>query len=521
MAPGNTSRFLRFLPWGVVAAGLAFQVFLAFSPLPLLLTELVPDDAFYYFQIARNIVGGLGSTFDGVNMTNGYHPLWMLVLLPVFAMFSVGGTADVAPVHAALVVGALLSAATGALLLAVMRRYTDDTRIHAFALFLWFFNPHVIYESLNGLETPLSLFLLAALLLSLVRWREAQTPSRLAALGIIGGLAMLARLDNALYIAAALAWILWRDRTAHGLRHALVAGFAAALVVAPWFMWNALTLGMFFTSASVTATVVNHALVYQDNGAGLFQTLKAAVYTTDHALRATLAQTGAPAAFLLLAGAALWQWLADRRERSSKDTPAEGAFAFGFALVFMANAAIRWTMRSWYFIAVAFAPPLLAAWFLARMSRRARVPSLVLVAAALVIAGVFFVNWERDLHQRQRAQAEMYAAAQWLNDNAPDGTVIGVFNAGVQGYFSRHRVINLDGLVNNAASAAIVDGRLWEYIADSGVGYISDFPTYMTYRYHSFFGESDVLSHLFEIHRVSLGAHARGDDGIHIYRLIR
>ncbi|MGZ4726103.1 MAG: hypothetical protein ACXWB2_00140, partial [Acidimicrobiales bacterium] len=38
------------------------------------------DDAFYYFGIARNVAHGHGSTFDGIDPTNGYHPLWMLVL---------------------------------------------------------------------------------------------------------------------------------------------------------------------------------------------------------------------------------------------------------------------------------------------------------------------------------------------------------------------------------------------------------------------------------------------------------
>lgn len=520
MTPGTASRVLRFLPWGVVAAGLALQVFLALSPLPVLLVELVPDDGFYYFQIARNIVDGLGSTFDGVYPTNGYHPLWMLVLLPLFAVFSAGGVADVAPVHAALVVAALLSATTGVLLLAIMRRYTDDARIHAFALFLWFFNPHVIYESLNGLETALSLSLLAGLLLSLTRFAERATRGRLATAGVVGGLAMLARLDNAFYIVAALCWLLWRDRTLRGLRHAVAAGMIAAAVVLPWFLWNAYALGMFFTSASVTATVVNHHLVYQDNGEGLFQTLKAAVYTTDHALRATLVQTGAPALFLLAAGAALALAVSRRRDGQGT-TPAEGVFALGFALVFVANAAVRWTMRSWYFIAVAFVPPLLSAWLLGEVSRRRRIPSWVLACAAVVVAGVFFVNWERDLHGRQEAQAEMYAAAQWQNEHLPDGSTIGVFNAGVQGYFSRHRVVNLDGLVNNAVSAAMLDGRLWAFIAGSDIGYISDFPLYMTYRYRDFFGEPDMLPHLDEIHRVPLGAHPRGTDGVHIYRIMR
>src|SRR6266542_3510659 len=44
------------------------------------------DDAYYYFKVAQNITEGHGSTFDGVNQTNGYHPLWMLVCVPIFAL---------------------------------------------------------------------------------------------------------------------------------------------------------------------------------------------------------------------------------------------------------------------------------------------------------------------------------------------------------------------------------------------------------------------------------------------------
>src|SRR6476660_5739494 len=44
------------------------------------------DDAYYYFKVAQNISEGHGSTFDGLNPTNGYHPLWMLVCIPIFAL---------------------------------------------------------------------------------------------------------------------------------------------------------------------------------------------------------------------------------------------------------------------------------------------------------------------------------------------------------------------------------------------------------------------------------------------------
>src|SRR3989304_7824872 len=45
----------------------------------------IRDDAYYYFKVAQNISEGLGSTFDGIIPTNGYHPLWMLICIPVFA----------------------------------------------------------------------------------------------------------------------------------------------------------------------------------------------------------------------------------------------------------------------------------------------------------------------------------------------------------------------------------------------------------------------------------------------------
>src|SRR5271154_5485520 len=40
----------------------------------------VQDDFFYYLKIAQNFAHGRGSTFNGVVPTNGYHPLWFLLL---------------------------------------------------------------------------------------------------------------------------------------------------------------------------------------------------------------------------------------------------------------------------------------------------------------------------------------------------------------------------------------------------------------------------------------------------------
>ncbi len=48
----------------------------------------VEDDFFYYTVVAQNIVDVGRSTYDGVTLTNGYHPLWMIVCVALGAMFN-------------------------------------------------------------------------------------------------------------------------------------------------------------------------------------------------------------------------------------------------------------------------------------------------------------------------------------------------------------------------------------------------------------------------------------------------
>ena len=52
------------------------------------LLHLIPDDAYYYAQIARNLAAGQFSTVDGgITMTNGYHPAWLFLITPLYWVF--------------------------------------------------------------------------------------------------------------------------------------------------------------------------------------------------------------------------------------------------------------------------------------------------------------------------------------------------------------------------------------------------------------------------------------------------
>ena len=97
------------------ALAVALTVLLSFAALvPFLdrerLVSLLQDDAFYYFTIARHVAAGDGFTFDGLHRTNGFQPLWLFLLVPLFRLVP----DDVLALRAVLVVqSGLVAAAAG------------------------------------------------------------------------------------------------------------------------------------------------------------------------------------------------------------------------------------------------------------------------------------------------------------------------------------------------------------------------------------------------------------------------
>ncbi|MFB6264271.1 MAG: hypothetical protein ABEL76_11705 [Bradymonadaceae bacterium] len=53
---------------------------------PAAVVDLFADDAYYYFGIARNVWQRGMVSFDGLEPTSGFHPLWLANLLPFFGL---------------------------------------------------------------------------------------------------------------------------------------------------------------------------------------------------------------------------------------------------------------------------------------------------------------------------------------------------------------------------------------------------------------------------------------------------
>lgn len=161
------------------------------------------DDAFYYFKVAQNALAGQGFTFDGINLSNGFHPLWMVICLGVFGLSRLN---LLLPLRVLAVVSGLLNAGSAILLFHLLKRAVRPIFAITGAL-TWALVPSIYnITTMHGMESAISTFFILLLLnaggdyFDLVKVGKAK-PRHLAVLGIIGGLTILSRLDNVFLVA--------------------------------------------------------------------------------------------------------------------------------------------------------------------------------------------------------------------------------------------------------------------------------------------------------------------------------
>ena len=442
------------------------------------------DDAFYYFGIARNVARGHGSTFDGIDPTNGYHPLWMLISVPVFAV-GLDGTAAARVLLAVQVLcygGALvLVALTAGRAIGRWERLeakrdstgrdgaaTWCTALVAGALVLAGGNPYIVRIFVNGLESGV-LVVLDALLLWVAakrrgRWlTRGSTGGRLAT-GLLLSLIILGRTDSVLLVGALGLWTLTEVKS---------LGWRSVRPLLELFALPVITLAAYLASNEIM-----FGITLQISGL-----TKRAPLTGQRALTMTIVVVVA-----LLVG-----WLGWKRNRSGAGRRGRfrrtGAFVSAtawfaaFCIVLMAYYQVLQTQQwLWYYCPVAIYVLFLLVLGVADFVEGAALeapsdgglakamgPVVVILFAPLLIALALQTRafLDPDLRSIEETNRD---AGEWIDANLPADSVLASWDAGVVGYYAGRPVINLDGVANSVeyydASRA---GTVGEFLADRGL----------------------------------------------------
>jgi hypothetical protein len=508
---------------GPLLFGAAMAIYVGFCVLMLQrplswLLAVMPDDVFYYLQVARNLAQHGVSSFDGETLTNGYHPGWMLLMTVLAKLIS--GRMEL--LHACLIASLMLHAVASWGLARVLRPFAGTFWAWIGGAF-WLLNPLPLRVALQGMEG--TLYVLAIVVVMLVfqqhiaphlRHTPCDVPTRaLVLFGLSLSFAFWARTEgillaaiSLLYAAVAIVRSPSSTRLRSIMRMGLLSGGTFVLHVAPWFVFSLLATGSLGQKSGAMKM-----LWARDDYSGLALWERLLVLTEF--LRAwwfsvaptvlfnraysVVALAAAIVLFVLIALAV--RTLRDK-ETSSGGNDAAHDVAQDTASVSDTTSATLWCQmaawllpmlllsgsvygllfadhRAWYWgqpgviFFVLFYGGAALCLRRAHWTQSPRARSAVgfgVLAYALVLC----FSFSRAVPAVYRLQPGAYESVAWLEQRVPPTARIGVFNAGVPAYFSHLKIINLDGLMNNTVADRWRAHHFGDYLHEARIDYIAD-----------------------------------------------
>ncbi len=405
------------------------------------------DDAFFYCRIADNFASEGFLSFDGLTATNGFHPLWM-ALLVLIRFVAGGGTGFLV---AAVTLSAVLMGVCGYLFLARSSRYSLPVVLLTYLLLLRYIRDF----SLMCMETSV---LLPLAFLLLLRSDSVNVDSRknLWTNGVLAALIFLSRLDSVILLLP-LFLLTLRSTGRKGAAPLLIPGLAAG-------------------AAYLTANLVNMGTPFSVSGM-----MKASGFGWNSLFAQQLFGMSDPLGirspwglYLILLMLAFLVVFMKEKPRSAH---ASAIFLIGFTFVqlFMS----QWRLWYWYaypaVLFLAFGVPPVLQGVCRRISLSSRAESMVsaLLLTVVVILSVYWgISYGRIPEDDFRYRNMLIAIE--MNELLPDSSIVAMGDrAGSFAYFFHGHVIQAEGLAGDVELVrAIQSGNLEEYLDDSGCGYI-------------------------------------------------
>lgn len=483
------TRLIAFGLSTAAIAGAVGAIVLAWLPLSTVFGHFVIEDMGYYLTAANNYAGGRGVTLDGANATNGFHPLWFVVLVTLRMV--PGPIGDATMVHVALTICGLCFIATAWLIGREIGRQAPDLLIPFAALFLC--NYRLVSLPMGGLETALSGLTVTTVAVAASRWLNRWTVGRSVALGALLGLAYLARLDALLLGLIVLSWLLYHARRAEQrgqMRLVLLSGVVSAAFLLPWFIYSWRTVhGLLPRSGNAilqwspspwnppwTLESLNHAFrqtVVNPSGhiANVFGVWP---FINGPGLSRRSGALVLAAALSVLMYAA-WRQRRDDGVRRLAWIPLYALCHATYYLQFSANPRYLYPV-----IVLLFYFSFVVIGAVIRQHGETRTAPTLWLAAALLFASTSIAGYQAyhrgfGAEYTQGMVGTIYdEIVPWVSQQVPSSNRVGSFNGGVLSYLSGRTVVNLDGVMNDNAMKAIASDQLCSYIDTQGIDYIVD-----------------------------------------------
>lgn len=482
------NKYLIFLS-SMLLLGLLCRFFVIWNwKIVKMLSTYISDDMFYYLKIASNIAQNHGVRFDGRNITNGFHPLYMVILVSFFKCIPHFSTHAIRITLSFL---ACIQIITAYFLYKTLSLFIKNQFAILIGTFFFVFHPFNFFAGLSGIEAPLATFFLCLSMHWYLNMHYNKNISRqkLIILGVLFGLSFLAR-TSALFIIVGIVLdhclhriLIQKNRRYTVFSDFMYLGIAMFSVIAPWFLWSIVTCKTIFQDSmnaikfwSTNITALIPAVSQRQD----LPVIKKCIWMIETAYQIFFDFNifFLVVLFLLPLLFSTIHWLQRRNADIARislfyTTSLMTAMLWVFYFCHLGH------IQHWYFLSSFLSASLFVALsvsiifeYIKNTFMKYSVKTLVVVTLiyAFFLQGNSIIKY--GFYPWHKGHLKM---AKIVNQKVPQHENVGSFNAGIYSAFSGRTVTNLDGVANHSILPFLKNGALLEYLERENIKYIVDY----------------------------------------------
>ena len=458
-------KILLFIP------SIVLRIIVIYLPLTFLIRFFHYDDAYYFFQIAKNMVNNnFFISFDGINETNGFQPLWLIIS---YLSYLVTQNINIFIILIGYI-ELFISILSTYYLYKFTKLITKSNKISLIASLIFFYSVFIFLMQYNGMETSLYIMLL---IITLYYYQKTKNNNynykNIFLTGTLLGLTIITRLDGVFLGLAIFIDIflnIKKIKVKKTLINYVLILIPNILIISPYLIWSYFT----FNSIAPSSTSVL-SLVTFDFQTIVFRILKSLNY-----------QNYVFCLYIILPFF-IYYYIKKSDFRT---------FLFNKLFVFITFSALLYI-----FYTILFPPVFLYSRYFIPTS------SLFIIISSYIIIYLFndikkiksisflgnktfiflfvflllvvsflqiYLGKSKLLTRGNQFQVDSYNMSFWINNNINESDIISGWNCGVLGFFTKQKTINLDGVVNNEIRLFKNNNSIFQYLKMRNVSYIVD-----------------------------------------------
>ncbi|MBS3052187.1 MAG: glycosyltransferase family 39 protein [Candidatus Aenigmarchaeota archaeon] len=449
--------------------GFFLRSIILWQNIEILIQKILIDDAFIAFSIAKNIANKNLVSFDGVSITNGFQPLWVFIIAPLFKIIQ-----NDSVIHLVLTASAMLDTLTIFLMYRI-GRIIYNHKVGILCSIIYAINPLFIFFTLNGIEVSLTIFLINLSLLYLFSIKNF-TFFKSILLGTILGLTILSRMDSVFLIIGSFAFVIikFRKNASQIFKYIIIVVISIIIVISPWFIWNYINFETFLPSSGKAVYKLGHMIcnVNKCNDAELINILVKNLSTGIFLIIYYFGPINITPINIILAISVVYFLVSSIKNKNIILLPqlTYVGFILLFYSLYMWRLDLRYFTASSSILLVTLCDGIFL--FAEGLKNNKRLVASLIFAILLtqiIING--YKEWTRGYTPWQTM---MYEGSLWIKNNTGKDVVVSSFNSGLIQYYSQRRTINLDGVINFEAIKSIENKNVTDYIKSKNSTYFLD-----------------------------------------------